>query len=210
MEYLKKSNGNIPRSEDEISAMILKASVHYGNFLESLGYDYKSDPQTIDTPIRVSKAWMRDLVIGSVTEAPNIAEFPNEEKYDGLVIQTGIRVNSLCAHHNLPFYGYATVAYLPGEKVIGLSKLNRIVDWFARRPQMQESLCQQIHDFIQNEIKSDSVAVHISSKHMCCGSRGIKHPESIMVTTKSSGKFMEPGNLIREEFLHAISQNNLN
>ena len=112
----------------------------------------------------------------------------------------------MCAHHNLAFTGYATVAYVPAENVIGLSKLNRIVEWFARRPQMQESLTQQIHDYIANKMTCESVAVSIACKHTCCSHRGIKHP-SVMTTNKFSGVFMEKDNLIREEFLHAIEVN---
>jgi GTP cyclohydrolase I len=204
---IKKANSNFPRSQEEIEKMVKEAAIHYGNFLNSMGFDYNADPQTIDTPNRVAKAWLKDLIIGSITEEPSMTVFPNEENYDGVVIQTGIPVVSMCAHHNLPFTGYASVAYVPNENVIGLSKLNRVVDWFSRRPQMQESLTQQIHTFLSEKLKCDSVAVSISSKHMCCGNRGIKHPTSVMTTNKFSGVFMEPGNLIREEFLHAISKN---
>jgi GTP cyclohydrolase I len=157
--------------------------------------------------MRVAKAWSKDLIIGSLTENPSMTVFPNDEGYSGVVIQTGIRVNSLCAHHNLPFNGWASIAYIPEEYVIGLSKLNRVVDWFARRPQMQESLTQQIHDFLFEKLKCKSVAVSISSKHLCCGNRGIKHPESVMTTNSFSGVFMEKDNLVREEFIHAISKN---
>ena len=204
---IKKSNENHPRTPEEIESMISVASEYYGKFLESMGFDYKSDPQTIDTPKRVAKSWLKDLILGSVSVPPSMTSFPNEEQYDGVVIQTGIPVVSMCAHHNLPFTGYASVAYVPGKKVVGLSKLNRIVDWFARRPQMQESLTQQIHSFLSKELECNSVAVSIASRHMCCSNRGIKHPTSVMTTNKFSGFFMEPGNLIREEFLHAISKN---
>jgi len=210
MKFIQKANTNIPRTPEEIEQMITEASTHYGRFLISMGFDYNADPQTIDTPRRVAKAWLKDLVLGSITEEPSMTVFPNEENYDGVVIQTGIPVVSLCAHHNLPFTGYASVAYVPGEKVVGLSKLNRVVDWFARRPQMQESLTQQIHDFLANKLECGSVAVSIASKHMCCSNRGIKHPTSTMTTNKFSGVFMEPGNLIREEFLHAIAKNGHN
>jgi len=210
MKYIQKANTNVPRTSEEIEQMITDASTHYGAFLKSMGFDYTADPQTIDTPRRVAKAWLKDLVLGSITEEPSMTVFPNEENYDGVVIQTGIPVVSLCAHHNLPFTGYASVAYVPGEKVVGLSKLNRVVDWFARRPQMQESLTQQIHDFLANKLECGSVAVSIASKHMCCSNRGIKHPTSTMTTNKFSGVFMEPGNLIREEFLHAIAKNGHN
>ena len=206
MNKITKSNGNTPRTPEEIENMIIEASAYYGGFLEAMGFDYKADPQTIDTPRRVAKAWLKDLIIGSVSDEPKITTFPNEENYDGLVVQSGIPVVSMCAHHNLAFTGYATVAYLPGENVVGLSKLNRIVEWFSRRPQMQESLTQQIHDYIADKLECDSVAVSIACKHTCCSSRGIKHP-SVMSTNKFSGAFMEKDNLIRSEFLHAISKN---
>ena len=207
MKYIQKANENTPRTAEEIEQMIKNASEHYGKFLKSMGFDYTADPQTIDTPARVAKAWLKDLVIGSITDEPNMTVFPNEEDYSGVVIQTGIPVVSMCAHHNLPFTGYASVAYVPGEKIVGLSKLNRVVDWFARRPQMQESLTQQIHTFLSNKLDCKSVAVSISSKHMCCSNRGIKHPTSTMTTNKFSGVFMEPENLIREEFMQAINKN---
>ena len=207
MEYILKANENKPRTSEEIESMLKEAAKHYGNFLNAMGFDYTADRQTVDTPRRVAKAWLKDLVLGSITEAPSMTVFPNEENYDGVVIQTGIPVVSMCAHHNLPFTGYASVAYVPGEKVVGLSKLNRVVDWFSRRPQMQESLTQQIHTFLSEQMSCKSVAVSIADKHMCCSNRGIKHPTSTMTTNKFSGVFMEPSNMIREEFLQAIMKN---
>jgi GTP cyclohydrolase I len=206
IELLKKSNGNLPRTQEEINSMIEEAAIHYGNFLNAVGFDYKADRQTVDTPMRVSKAWLKDLIVGSISNEPNITVFPNDEGYDGLVIQSGIPIVSMCAHHNLAFTGYATVAYVPAENVIGLSKLNRIVEWFGRRPQMQESLTTQIHDYIADKMICSSVAVSIACKHTCCSHRGIKHG-SVMTTNKFSGVFMEKDNLIREEFLHAIEVN---
>lgn len=206
MKLLDKSNGNIPRTQEEIEQMIKKAADAYGQFLNAIGFDYKADKQTIDTPKRVAKAFIKDLIVGSLTDEPNITVFPNDENYDGLVIQSGIPIVSMCAHHNLAFTGFATVAYVPGEYVIGLSKLNRIVEWFARRPQMQESLTTQIHDYIASKMECKSVAVSIACKHTCCSSRGIKH-NSTMTTNKFSGVFLEKENLVREEFLHAIEVN---
>ena len=206
MKLLKKSNGSISRTPEEIEQMIGEAAKHYGNFLKALGFDYEADRQTIDTPMRVSKSWLKDLIVGSVTDEPNITVFPNDEGYKGLVIESNIPIVSMCAHHNLAFTGYATVAYIPGENVIGLSKLNRIVEWFARRPQMQESLTQQIHDYIADKMNCNSVAVSIACKHTCCSSRGIKH-NSTMTTNIFSGVFLEPNNLVREELMSAIQMN---
>ena len=205
-KLLTKSNGNLARTPEEIEQMIDKAAEAYSQFLKAVGFDHTADRQTVDTPRRVAKAWLKDLIVGSVTNEPNITTFPNDEGYDGLVIQSGIPITSMCAHHNLAFTGYATVAYVPGETVIGLSKLNRIVEWFARRPQMQESLTQQIHDYISTKMDCPSVAVSIACKHTCCSHRGIKHP-STMSTNKFSGVFMEKDNLIREELLSAIEMN---
>lgn len=205
-KLLTKSNGNLARTLEEVEQMIDKAAEAYGHFLNAVGFDYTADRQTVDTPRRVAKAWLKDLIVGSITNEPNITVFPNDEGYDGLVIQGGIPIVSMCAHHNLAFTGYATVAYIPNEHVIGLSKLNRIVEWFARRPQMQESLTTQIHDYIAEKMQCKSVAVSIACKHTCCSHRGIKH-SSVMTTNKFSGVFMEKDNLIREEFLHAIEMN---
>lgn len=207
---LTKANESSSISNLEKANRMASAAHYYGLFLESLGFDYKADPQTIDTPTRVAKAWLDDLVRGSITDAPSITTFPNEDNYDGIVIQTGIKVNSMCAHHNLPFYGYAAIGYIPKGKVIGLSKLNRIVDWFSRRPQMQESLTSQIHKFVSDKLECDNVAVSISGHHLCCGMRGIQHPDSLMTTNKFSGAFLEKDNLVREEFMHAIKMNKLN
>jgi GTP cyclohydrolase I len=206
MKLLTKSNGNLARTPEEIEQMIDKATIAYASFLEAVGFDHTADRQTEDTPRRVAKSWLKDLIVGSVTNEPNITTFPNDEGYDGLVIQSGIPITSMCAHHNLAFTGFATVAYVPGKMVIGLSKLNRIVEWFARRPQMQESLTQQIHDYISQKMNCESVAVSIACKHTCCSHRGIKHP-SVMSTNKFSGVFMEKDNLIREELLSAIEMN---
>ena len=206
MKLLTKSNGNLSRTPEEIEQMINNATIAYANFLTAVGFDYTADRQTEDTPRRVAKAWLKDLIVGSVTNEPNITTFPNDEGYDGLVIQSGIPITSMCAHHNLAFTGFATVAYVPGENVIGLSKLNRIVEWFARRPQMQESLTQQIHDYLASKMDCKSVAVSIACKHTCCSHRGIKHA-SVMSTNKFSGVFMERDNLIREELLSAIEMN---
>ena len=206
MNLLGKSNGNLARTPEEIEQMIENATTAYAQFLTAVGFDYKADRQTVDTPRRVAKAWLKDLIVGSVTNEPNITTFPNDEGYDGLVIQSGIPITSMCAHHNLAFTGFATVAYVPGENVIGLSKLNRIVEWFARRPQMQESLTQQIHDYLASKMDCKSVAVSIACKHTCCSHRGIKHA-SVMSTNKFSGVFMEKDNLIREELLSAIEMN---
>lgn len=204
---LIKSHENIPLSDEEKKQMIDKATFAYEGFLDSLRIDWRNDPNAQDTPRRVAKAWVNDLIRGCYSEAPKITAFDNIEKYDGMVFQGEIPLISMCSHHNLGFTGFAHVAYIPSKegKVIGLSKLNRIVDHFARRPQVQENLTQQIHDYINKVCKGNlGVAVMISANHTCCSNRGIGH-NSTMKTSKLSGTFMDNNDKSRDEFYQFIS-----
>ena len=190
MSKLKYANGNKPLKEQEMENMIEEAAEHYGRYMTALGFDWKNDPNSEDTPIRVAKAFVNDLAEGVYSDPPKITAFDNIDKYDGIVFQGNIKLHSLCSHHHLPFIGNAHVAYLPSVhgKVIGLSKLNRIVEFYARRPQVQENLTMQIHDHIHKECTQNiGVAVMIEANHMCACVRGVKH-DSIMKTAKLSGK----------------------
>jgi len=192
MELLKKSNGNLPRTEQEVNEMIDNAAYFYGKFLQSVGFDYEADRQTVDTPRRVAKAWLKDLIVGSITDEPNITVFPNDEGYKGLVIQSGIPIVSMYAHHNLAFTGYATVAYVPSDNVIGLSKLNRIVEHFGRRGAIQEQLTVAIHSAVNTIIQDNKgVAVMIEATHNCVQCRGVKHGGASMKTSKLTGAFKD-------------------
>lgn len=211
---LTKANGNLPRTEDEKLDMIRMASIHYGRFLNALGFDWEADPHSDNTPTRVAKAWVHDLVAGSMSAEPKITTFPNDEGYTGLICQTRIPVTSLCAHHNLPFTGFAHVAYIAGktiqDRVIGLSKLNRIVDFFSRRPNIQESLTKQIHDYIDKLcVGNRGVAVVIETQHNCVKCRGVKN-DSVMKTSQMSGYFWTNEVGTRQEFFHLIDQSRVN
>jgi len=210
MELLKKANGNLPRTEEEKAQMIEQATIHYGNFLTALGFDWKADLHSENTPKRVAKAWVNDLIKGSLEAEPEITAFPNDEGYTGLICQTRIPVISLCAHHNLQFTGVAHVAYIAGKNksdmVIGLSKLNRIVDHYSRRPNIQESLTKQIHDHIDRLcVGNRGVAVVVESIHNCVRCRGIKN-DSIMKTSQMSGYFWTNEVGTRQEFFNLIDQ----
>lgn len=210
MKLLDKANGNIARTPEEKEKMIAEMAIHYGNFLSAAGFDWRADEHSADTPYRVAKAWINDIIKGSVGEEPKIKSFPNTEGYTGLICQTKIPVNSLCAHHNLPFSGHAHVAYIGGkektDQVIGLSKLNRIVDFFSRRPNIQESLTKQIHDHV-NKLCSGNrgVAVVIESQHFCVKCRGVKN-DSVMKTSQMSGYFFSNEIGTRHEFLSLIKE----
>ncbi len=188
-EYLKYANANLQLTSEQKSEIISNAADAYAKFLDALKIDWKNDPNSMDTPRRVAKSFVNDLIEGCYNPPPNITAFDNLNKYDGIVFEGNIDVKSICSHHHLSFIGKAHVAYIPGEKVIGLSKLNRIVEWFARRPQVQENLTMQIHDYIDEVCEGNSgVAVLIEANHLCACVRGVKH-DSIMKTAKLSGAF---------------------
>ena len=213
MELLKKANGNIVRTAEEKAQMIDKASEYYGKFLTSLGFDWAADPHSANTPRRVAKAWVNDLISGSISPEPEVTAFPNDEGYTGLICQTRIPVVSMCAHHNLQFLGVCHAAYIPGKSttdlVIGLSKINRIVDFYSRRPNIQESLTKQIHDHIDRLcIGNRGVACIIESAHCCVKCRGIKH-DSVMKTSQLSGYFFDNANGSRVELFNLIQNSRL-
>ena len=210
MKLITKANGNIVRTAEEKAQMIEEATVYYGQFLTALGFDWAADPHSANTPRRVAKAWVNDLIVGSISPQPEVTAFPNDEGYTGLICQTRIPVVSMCAHHNLAFTGVAHVAYIAGKEktdlVIGLSKLNRIVDFFSRRPNIQESLTKQIHDMIDELcVGNRGVAVVIESQHNCVKCRGIKN-DSVMKTSQMSGYFWTNEVGTRQEFFNLIDQ----
>ena len=205
MTKLKHANGNHPLTEQEKLKMIEEAAVHYGNYMTALGFDWREDPNSSDTPIRVAKAFVNDLASGVYSKSPKITAFDNIDGYDGVVFQGNITVHSFCSHHHLPFIGKAHVAYIPTSdgKVIGLSKLNRIVEFYARRPQVQENLTMQIHDHIDEECTDNiGVATMIEANHMCACVRGVKH-DATMKTAKLSNVFKNKAR-VREEFYNFI------
>jgi len=203
---LKHANGNLPLFESEKQTMIEEAAEHYGKYMDALKIDWRNDPNSEDTPMRVAKSFVNDLAKGCYSNEPNITTFENVNGYDGIVFQGNIKVNSFCSHHHLPFIGNSHVAYIPTpkSKIIGLSKLNRTVEFFARRPQVQENLTMQIHDYIHDLCEGNlGVAVVVEASHMCACVRGVKH-DATMKTAKLSGVFMDNDNQARTEFYNFI------
>ena len=205
MSKLKYANGNKPLTEEQKQKMIKDAAVHYGNYMDALNIDWRNDPNSSDTPMRVAKAFVNDLAAGCYSEGPKITAFDNVDKYDGIIFQGGIKVHSFCSHHHLPFIGKAHVAYLPSMdgKIIGLSKLNRIVEFYSRRPQVQENLTMQIHKHIERVCENTlGVGVMVEANHMCACVRGVKH-DATMKTAKLSNAFKDVDR-VREEFYNFI------
>ena len=205
-DLLQYANGNKPRTQEEKEAIINKAASAYEKYMDALGYDWRDDPNSNDTPMRVAKAWVNDIAEGCYNPEPKITSFDNVDKYDGMVFQGNIKIHSLCSHHHQAFMGKAHVAYIPSKdgKIIGLSKLNRIAEFYARRPQVQENLTMQIHDHVNKVTEGNiGVAVMVEANHMCACVRGVKH-DSTMKTAKMSGVFMDNDNLARSEFYEFI------
>lgn len=206
MNLLKYANRNIPQTQEEKDKIIQDATAAYEKFLDALRFDWRSDPHSTDTPARVARSFVNDLIKGCYSHPPVVTAFENIDRYDGIICQNNIRLVSMCSHHHLSFSGNAHVAYIPAEhgKVIGLSKLNRIVDWFGRRPQVQENLTAQIHDYVDEVCELNrGVAVLIEANHTCCSNRGIGH-ESTMRTAKMSGAFQDPSDNAKDEFFKFI------
>lgn len=175
----------------------------YRDILIALGEDPEREG-LVDTPLRAAKA-MQFITRGyhqDLDELINNAVFTSDT--DEMVIVRNIELYSLCEHHMLPFIGKAHVAYIPKGKVIGLSKIARIVDYFARRLQIQEVLTKQIADCVDTAINAAGVGVVIEAKHMCMMMRGVEKQNSVMTTSCMLGKFREQAQT-REEFLRLIS-----
>lgn len=175
---------------------------HFQEIMNLLGLDLNDDSLK-GTPYRVAKMYVKEIFSGlNPANKPKMALFENKYQYSEMLIEKNILLQSTCEHHFLPIYGKAHVAYIPNGKVIGLSKINRIVQYFAKRPQVQERLSRQILEELKTALGTEDVAVYIDAKHMCVSTRGIKDISSSTVTTSYSGKFN--AETTRKEFLAAI------
>ncbi len=172
--------------------------------LDALLIDTKNDHNTKDTARRVAKMFVHEIFRGRYYPPPKITAFPNVKQYDQIYMSGPMSINSTCAHHFQPITGKAYVGIFPGEKVIGLSKFNRMVDWVASRPQIQEEMTEQIADMIEKETEAKGVAVIVKAEHFCMTARGVKEHESDMVTSVVRGIFRdEPA--IKAEFFSLLS-----
>ena len=175
------------------------------DILITLGMDL-TDDSLRGTPRRVAKAFVKELFMGlNPKNQPKASTFDNNYNYEEMLVEKNIIVYSTCEHHLLPIVGRAHVAYISNGKVIGLSKMNRIVDYFAKRPQVQERLTMQIVQFMQESLGTKDVACVIDAKHLWVNSRGIKDIESSTITAEFGGKFKEKET--KQEFLDYLKIN---
>tara|TARA_R100000030_G_scaffold14363_1_gene9478 strand:+ start:41 stop:730 length:690 start_codon:yes stop_codon:yes gene_type:complete len=199
-----------PLSDKQKEKMINKAEKAYGKFLDALGCDWRNDPNSNDTPRRVAKAYVNDLWAGRYTAMTPITSFPSDG-YDGIVIERNIPLTSMCSHHHQTIGGVVHIGYIVGQEgsVIGLSKLNRIVEHFGRRGAIQEQLTAAIHQAVDKICENNlGVIITVVATHNCVSCRGVKHKGAAMVTTKASGVFRHNGNDARQEFFNSLKINN--
>jgi len=172
--------------EEKIDAIAL----HFGKIMDLLGLD-RTDDSLQGTPKRVAKMYVKEIFSGlNPANFPDIKLFENKYKYQEMLVEKNILFYSNCEHHFVPIIGKAHVAYISSGKVIGLSKINRIVQHFSKRPQVQERLTVQIADALKKALETNDVAVVIDATHLCVSSRGVKDVNSSTVTSHFSGKFL--------------------
>ena len=175
----------------------------FRDIVEIMGLDL-SDDSLSGTPHRVAKMYVQEIFAGlNPANHPDVKTFDNVYGYDHMLVERNITLNSTCEHHFLPIVGVAHVAYIPEDKVVGLSKLNRIVDYYAKRPQVQERLSRQVLKALQEILGTQNVAVVMDAKHLCVSSRGIQDEGSSTVTASYGGLF-ETAPDMRAEFLQHI------
>jgi len=176
---------------------------HFKMIMQEMGLDLTDDSLS-GTPYRVAKMYVEELFYGlNPANKPKLSTFENKYGYKKMLVEQNITIDSACEHHFLPIVGHAHVAYIPKDKVIGLSKINRLVNYYARRPQVQERLVLQILNDLQQVLDTKDVIVSVTAKHLCVSSRGIKDQNSLTTTLEYGGCFSETAT--RNEFLKIIT-----
>jgi len=189
------------KSDAEKMAVIEK---HFHSIMEEMGMDM-TDDSLQGTPHRVAKMFIQEIFSGlNPANKPKISVFDNSYNYDKMLVEANISFNSTCEHHFLPIVGKAHIGYVSSGKVIGLSKLNRIVDYYSRRPQVQERLIMQIFNELKTVLDTENVIVVMEATHLCVSSRGIKDESSYTSTIQYGGVFNEKEN--RNDFFSLINQ----
>ena len=177
---------------------------HFFHIMEEIGLDM-TDDSLKGTPHRVAKMFIQEIFSGlNPANKPKISVFDNSYNYDKMLVEADISFNSTCEHHFLPIIGKAHIGYVSSGKVIGLSKLNRIVDYYSRRPQVQERLIMQIFNELKSALETEDVIVVMEAKHLCVSSRGINDESSFTSTIQYGGIFNEKEN--RNDFFSLISK----
>lgn len=180
---------------------------HFKEIMHILGLDLNDDSLK-GTPHRVAKMYVREIFSGlKPANKPRVKLFENKYKYSNMLVEKNISFHSMCEHHFVPIIGKAHVAYIPNNNVVGLSKLNRIVRYFASRPQVQERMTIQILNMLRESLQTQDVAVIIEADHLCVAARGVQDVTSNTITAEYSGRFLDAAT--REELLSLIAMDNM-
>jgi GTP cyclohydrolase I len=205
-EHLVKCGVETPQKQNSISRSdkIDLIEKHFAVIMETLGLDL-TDDSLEETPKRVAKMFVNEIFFGLDYEAfPKCTTVDNKMLYDEMVVERNVNVQSNCEHHFVVIDGVATVAYIPNKRVLGLSKINRIVEYFSKRPQIQERLTEQIFHALQFILDTENVAVVVDAKHFCVRARGVEDTGSSTVTSKLGGGFKTDPS-VRSEFMRLVS-----
>jgi GTP cyclohydrolase I len=189
----------------DINDLINEVAEKMQGVLDSLIIDTENDHNTKETAHRVAKMFCTEVFSGRYMPKPKITAFPNANSYDEVYVTGPIAVRSTCAHHFQSIKGKCYIGVFPGKNVIGLSKFNRMVDWIASRPQIQEEMTIQIADLIQEETQAEGIAVIVQAEHGCMTMRGVKEHESAMTTSVMRGVFRDTPHL-KKEFFDIVSK----
>ena len=189
--------------EDEAQIQSAQIASHFADIMRVLGLDL-NDPHLIGTPERVGRMYLEIFRGLKDQEEPAITSFPNREGYSNMVIVKDIDFFSVCSHHMIPFFGKAHVAYIPGEKIVGLSKIARIVEFYARRPQLQERLTEEVVEFIEARLAPKGSIVVMEARHLCMEMRGVEKPGAMTTTSALRGCFEDQR--VREEFFDLVKR----
>jgi GTP cyclohydrolase I len=174
---------------------------HVRGILTTLGLDLR-EPNLAETDLRVARMYLEMFHGLSEGAEPKVTTFPNEEGYSHMVMEKQIPFYSMCAHHLIPFYGHAHMAYIPRDRILGLSKFARILEFYAKRPQLQERLTEQVVTFLEERLQPLGAMVVIEARHLCVEMRGVKKPGALTVTSAIRGIFHQRP--VREEFLDLL------
>ena len=187
---------------------IEKIERHFMEIWKTMGLDM-TDDSLAETPKRMAKMWVLETMWGLIPENfPKCTTVDNKMHYDEMVVERNVNVQSQCEHHGVVIDGVATVGYIPNEKVLGLSKINRIVEYFSKRPQIQERLTEQIYHALQYILETDNIGVVVNARHYCVRSRGVEDAGSSTITSKLGGCF-KTDDRVRAEFLRLVSLDDL-
>lgn len=187
------------KSEEEKIEIIQE---YFSGIMKTLGLDL-SDDSLKGTPYRYAKMYVKELFSGlDPKNKPSLSVFDNKYHYDKMLIEKNITFSSACEHHFLPIVGKAHIAYISSGKVIGISKINRIVEYYGKRPQVQERMTLQVYNELKEALKTESIIVVVDAEHLCVSSRGVKDKTSSTVTMEYGGQFNNVS--YREEFLRLL------